>query len=526
MFSLAFLVGIYAKGLYILGLFQLYSLTSISVYTALFVLLSIIGWRYFDEDINLRRLNSELLELWSKYKLLSLFILASVAIVFLGILVPEIAFDSLWYHLTLPKLYLENGGISFIPGSLFYYSALPKLGELLYLLPVGLHLEQLAKAIHALFGVGICIVLYKLAKEQTNKYFALLSVVIFLSNIVVLWQATTSYVDLMRAFFETLALYGLLLFEKTQKKKWLIESAICMGLAIETKLISLSTLIVYSLFAILSTNIRREKIGSGALYIFLALLVPLPWFVFSYIHTGNPIYPIFTGFNPPFEFHLLTLIKDAILIFIFSSDPVSPVYLAFLPLVPFIWKRLTGIQRKIFLLAVGSFLAWILTPRTGGGRFILSYLPLFSLCVVITLYYSRLYIQKLFIFFIFILAATTLLYRGVAQFDSFKVALGIQSKTEYLVLHLNYNFGDFYDTDNYFKNTLGENDRVLLVGFHNLYYADFKFIHQSYLKSEDTFNYIATQNAELPEKYSHWTKIYVNRTTNVTLYKDPKTKRI
>lgn len=525
MFSLAFLVGIYVKGLYVLGLLQLYSLTSIILYTLVFLVLSIYGWKYFDEDLRLKVFRAEIGELWKKNLVLCIFIIASIVIVTLGILVPEIAFDSLWYHLTLPKLYLENGGILFIPGSLFYYSALPKFGELLYLLPVGLHIEQLGKAIHALFGVGICIVLYQIAKAQTNKYFGLLSVVIFLSNIVVLWQATTTYVDLIRAFFEIMALYGLLLFEKTQKKKWLIESAICIGLAIETKLISLSTLVIYSVFAAIHTGIKKRKIPFGITYIALAMLVPLPWFVFSLIHTGNPIYPIFTGFNPPFDLHIVTLIKDAIFIFILSSDPVSPIYLAFLPLVPFIWKKLPRIQKRIFMLALGSFFAWLLTPRTGGGRFIISYLPIFSICVVIALYHSQIKLKRIFIAFIGIFAVIALLYRGIAQIGTVKVALGLESKTEFLVKNLNYGFGDFYDTDNYFKNSIDRSHKVLLIGFHNLYYADFPYIDQSYVKKGDIFSYVATQNAELPEEYRDWIKIYENKTTRVSVFKDPRVKR-
>ena len=32
-------------------------------------------------------------------------------------------------------------------------------------------------------------------------------------------------------------------------------------------------------------------VGEVSAYVLVALVVPLPWFIFSYFHTGNPVYP-------------------------------------------------------------------------------------------------------------------------------------------------------------------------------------------------------------------------------------------
>jgi len=48
----------------------------------------------------------------------------------IGVFGPELAFDALWYHLTLPKLYLVHHSIFFIPGGLLYYSGMPKIAEM------------------------------------------------------------------------------------------------------------------------------------------------------------------------------------------------------------------------------------------------------------------------------------------------------------------------------------------------------------------------------------------------------------
>ena len=84
--------------------------------------------------------------------------------------------------------------------------------------------------------------------------------------------------------------------------------------------------------------------------------------------------------------------------------------------------------------------------------------------------------------------------------------------------HLNFSFGDFYDSNNYFKNNIKPNDKVLLYGFHNLYYVDFPFIDSSFAKNSDKFNYIAVQNSKLPKEFSNWKQIYYNEVTKVGVY--------
>lgn len=522
MFSIAFLVGLYAKGLFILGLLQLYTLQSIVIYTIAFILAAKIAWQYFDESIDLGEVILEIKEHILAQKIIGILLLGFLLVIVTGVLIPETAFDSLWYHLTLPKLYLLNGGISFIPGTLFYYSTLPKIGELLYLIPVGFHLEQLAKIIQAIFALLTCIALYLIARYQTNKRLAFLSVVIFLSNIVVLWQATTAYIDLIRTFFETLSLYGILLFGRSRKRKWIVEAAVCMGLAIETKLISLGTLVAHSIFIMIIGGWRKDNFKNVFVFICISLLMPLPWFVFSVLHTGNPIYPIFSGLSLDVSLNPLIAAKDAFFIFIASSDPLSPIYIAAIPLIPFVWKRLDKSQKNIFVLAFSCFLIWMLTPRTGGGRFIMSYLPLFSLCVVIIMSKLKPKLSKSVYFFIIVFSFVAIFYRGLAQVEGVRAVIGLETKAEYLTNHLNYNFGDFYDIDGYFRNRLQESDKVLLVGFHNLYYVDFPFIDRSYLRDEDIYSHVATQNADLPDEYADWILVYSNSLTHVDLYQDPE----
>ena len=147
------------------------------------------------------------------------------------------------------------------------------------------------------------------------------------------------------------------------------------------------------------------------------------------------------------------------------------------------------------------------------------YLPVFSILAVYSI--EKLKDKKIEIVImiaVVIVALSSIFYRAAANKKFVPVLLGSQSKSTFLAKNLNFSFGDFYDTDGYFAKTVKQSDKVLLFGFHNLYYVDFPFIDSSYVKKGDKFNYIAVQNSSLPVRFSDWKEIYYNRLAHVGLY--------
>ena len=265
-------------------------------------------------------------------------------------------------------------------------------------------------------------------------------------------------------------------------------------------------------------------VRNDILYIFLSLLTPLPWFIFSFLHTRNPVYPFFTHTYPvTSSFALLNPLKflaDIWGILTHADDPISPIYIAFLPLILASFSKMSKKLQYIGYYSLLALFIWYLTPRTGGGRFILPYLPAFSiLCVWCIGYYQKTMLQKILIASIIFTAIISIVYRGFTNVKYIPVIFGKETKAHFLSTHLNFSFGDFYDTDAYFAKHIKPSDKVLLIDFHNLYYVNFPFIESSSLKSSDTFNYIATQQAPLPKQFTQWEKIYENKVTGVVLYK-------
>jgi len=89
--------------------------------------------------------------------------------------------------------------------------------------------------------------------------------------------------------------------------KWLILSAVCMGLAAGSKYNDLIAWLFLNLMIVFyysrDTKKKLPALRYGVVFFAIALLVVSPWFIKNYIQTGNPIYDsvdlLHPIFNPP-----------------------------------------------------------------------------------------------------------------------------------------------------------------------------------------------------------------------------------
>lgn len=557
MFVFALIVGVYSYLIFFMGLAGwLYKDTVVEVTLVFWATVLLSYWRRMPRSPLASWGRLAMTKVWKKNKLVLFFglLLGLQAIVnLIGALGPELAFDALWYHLTLPKLYLENHSVYFIPGGLLYYSAMPKLAEMLYVGGLSLGNEITVKLIHYSFGLLTCFALYKLSRKFFTPLISLIAVVIFYANLVVAWESITAYIDLVRAFFEVMALWAFLNWNETKMRKWLIMSALMIGFAIATKVLAIGSLMIFSILLLAVGGWQLEKSKSNLLsairnvivYWFIALTTALPWFIFSYINTGNPVYPFFTSTYhvAPEPISLIGFFREVWNVFMYSPDPISPVYMMLLPLGVWLlyrsrnpsvslragkFRMINGLS-MVGLYSLFVIVVWYFTPRTGGGRFLLPYLPAFSLLCAAVLHevlqnkkqYGA-YVGKFLLVIIIGVSLISIGYRFVANKKYIPVIVGKETKDVFLTNNLNFAFADFYDTDGYFKKNIKPTDMVLLYGFHNLYYIDFPFIDNTWLQKDDEFNYIATQKTDLPPEFGDWVLVYENEQTMVKLYQKPE----
>lgn len=532
MFRLAILIGIYSYIIFFLGLLGVLYERVIFITTGIFFLFCLNFFKKIFLSLPVKCLSLiNKLRLFGKLvfplnvSLVGLIVIQAI-VNFIGVLGPEHAFDALWYHLTLPKIYLQEHSIFFIPGGLLYYSAMPKLTEMLYVTALAFQGEIAAKVVHYLFGLLAVISLFHFARRYFNFTVSLLVCLVFYSNLVVAWESSTAYIDLARTFYELLALLAFVQWWSKDETKWLRISALMIGFAISTKLLAAGSLLVFVCLIFYKVSrqygLTRAVLLSGQ-YLVISISVVLPWLLFAFITTGNPVYPIFSTYHVVTAhdiFSPIRLVKDITSVFLFGDDPVSPLYVICLPLVILSYKKMKPEMKLVMWYSVFTLFVWYFTPRTGGGRFILPYLPAFSLLVGETLarYNKKRIIYLSCISAIVVVSIITIGFRGIANKRYIPVIIGQQTKESFLRKHLNFSFGDYYDVNRKVSTRVHPTDKVLLYGFHNLYYIDFPYIDNSWIRKDEGFNYIATQHTEIPRRFKHFELIFEQKETGVKLY--------
>lgn len=441
---------------------------------------------------------------------------------FIGAISPEISYDALWYHLTIPKLFIEKAKVYFIPGGLLYYSPMPKLAEMFYLVSLMFKGEVLAKMVHFSFGIFAAIVAYRISNLFLSKSDSIIAAVIFYTMPVVSWLSTTAYIDLVRTYFEFLALFYLLLWLKNNNYLNIFKAAVLIGLAIGTKLLALGTIVIF-LFLIFIASRKKERAINVVSFCFFASVTSLPWFMSSFYLIGNPVYPIGSAVldekNTILNLQLMKYFSDFFNLFTSCADPLTPFILIVFPLAIVSFSKLKKQEKYLFLVCILFYTVWFIIPRTGGGRFFLPYSASFIVLgvLVVRKYLSKKYnlVVNFVITYSVILA---IIFRFFASFHFFPYILGWENKNEFLKRNLDFSTNVFYDTDKYFEKNLKKKEKVLIYCTHNLFYINFSFIHESWYKGEEV-DYILTQNCLLPKKFEDAILIYENFLTGVKLYK-------
>jgi len=221
----------------------------------------------------------------------------AVALVVAVLVLPMVAsppaatdWDGLSYHLAAPAIWLREGRIGYI--SFMHHSNFPFVIEMQYLWALGVGAGAGgAKVFHwatLLMTVGAI-----LAFAQRAGFSGGWASASLVSVPVVLWEATVAYADLATTAYTLLFL--LAAWNATNessastRRRWLALAGLMGGLALGTKMTALGSVGILALL-LLWERVRLREI---ALCVGIALLVGAPWYIKTYVYTGNPVYPYF-----------------------------------------------------------------------------------------------------------------------------------------------------------------------------------------------------------------------------------------
>lgn len=273
--------------------------------------------------------------------------LVALGLAFVGALAPEIEYDALWYHLWLPRLWLEHGHPVDVLSE--YVSLYPLTWELLFGDALASGGPVAAKLLHFACLPLTALAAWHLARRFFEPASAWLSAALVVTVPVVFWEATTAYIDLALALYVTLGVYALLRYLEDVEdasphgaaraagalphdRAWLLYAALAFGLAVAIKHLGL---IVVGLAcaglaaraiagglatrresvagrggtALEASHERRRLLSAALLLGIVALMLALPWYWRAWSASGNPFFPEFFkifGARPPERWDVIT----------------------------------------------------------------------------------------------------------------------------------------------------------------------------------------------------------------------------
>ncbi|HKY74234.1 MAG TPA: hypothetical protein VJ246_02915, partial [Patescibacteria group bacterium] len=232
-------------------------------------------------------------------------------------------------------------------------------------------------------------------------------------------------------------------------------------------------------------------------------------------------YPLFSVEMASHLPEFRSIVGDTVKLFFRSNDLLSPIYIILIPIMVLRWKKIwngSHLMKMLFIYCALSLVLWAMTTSKGGSRFILSYLPAWSVLAsyIIERVVKR-NIRIVLICAVFAIGLLTVGYRGLASVKYVPVLFGQESKQQFLLKHLNFSYGDFYDVDGRIRN-IARGKTVLVYGGHNFFYMDFPFVHVTAIQDTTQYELALVINVDTPKELQTWKLLYEEQLTYVRLY--------
>jgi hypothetical protein len=313
------------------------------------------------------------------------------AFLFAKALWPAVHYDAITYHLGVPKYYLLEGAISYIPYD--SCSNFPFLAEMLYTLCFFAAGQKAAQLSSVFMYILTACALYEFAKTFIREMPPWLPMLFY--SVIPSGMTFTVYYgsDIHLAFYVIITLYVFFLWEQHRRPFFLVLLGLFAGACLSMKYAALAYI---PLLLVIGTGFVAGKskkffvkqwLCSLAICGTAALVVFGPWLVKNYLYVGNPFYPgffnLFGGTDMNLEmyrniqkmvstsdFNLMVkgLWENPGRLLLFRPNTLDnsldrnlgPVLLFFFPMIVFN-KNLSAVIKKILFAGVMIYIVWCFT---------------------------------------------------------------------------------------------------------------------------------------------------------------------
>lgn len=274
-------------------------------------------------------------------------LILQIVINFFTAITPATGWDSLAYHLTIPKLILQKGEL--IHYAEYGGQRYPFLMEMVFTLALMLNGAALVKLLCWSMSVMAAVSVYNLGCRIGGKRLGIISAPVFYNTQVISLWAGKCYIDIALAFFTVMATVFMIEVISGSKGKipFLIFISILPGIKYTGVILSFILMAVYII------SRRHEFLKTSILGLIMVIVFNIPWYPVHNKKINSPHSILYTSVreqsSPVSEY--LKRIGFALWRLNLSYDRdgrIGPVFLAFLPLLVFIKQ----IDRSVRLLLI------------------------------------------------------------------------------------------------------------------------------------------------------------------------------
>jgi 4-amino-4-deoxy-L-arabinose transferase-like glycosyltransferase len=220
-----------------------------------------------------------------------------------GALAPPVYADTLRYHLAAPKYYMARHQIVFVPivswNNPFAFEMFHLWGLLLSLESLGVAVGWLLVLLSALAVWGMWQQLFADAPTDDPACGgALWAALLFYALPASTLQSTIGKNDALLVFSTTMCMALVMLWLRTGDDRWAGAMGLFAGLAAATKLHGLILVGAVGLLVLIYSLLKdrtslRRAVGPLLRFGVWVILVGSPWYIRTWVATGNPVWPLF-----------------------------------------------------------------------------------------------------------------------------------------------------------------------------------------------------------------------------------------
>ena len=207
-----------------------------------------------------------------------------------------IEWDALSYHLADPAVYVRMHRIQILPTE--HHSNFPFTMEMLYSIGLLFHSYALANLFHYTTAVLTVLCLIGIGYRWNRPLAGYASALVFLATPLVLWEASTAYIDVAGGLYGLLAAYAAYnAVDNELASEKLLWSALCgisLGIAMGIKYLALIPIVIMLAYLV----IRKSGWKSVLITAVTCFIVCCPWYIKNIVLMHNPVYPFYYQLFP------------------------------------------------------------------------------------------------------------------------------------------------------------------------------------------------------------------------------------